>query len=173
MDESNRVDALTRAIRAVAADEARLTASPIVEQRLIAEVRSIAAARRRRMRALSMAIAAMFLIAAAVSGWWARARRSGAPTNASSRAASAGEVATTFLPLTYSGVPITSGQIVRLEVPRAALASFGLAPVESLDAPSSGTVLADVLVGEDGLARAVRFVRAADRSAQQQQEQKP
>ena len=37
-----------------------------------------------------------------------------------------------------------------------ALASFGLA---SIDAGSSANVLADVLVGDDGLARAVRFVR--------------
>ena len=71
------------------------------------------------------------------------------------------EAATAFLPLAYSGVPATNAQLVRLEVPRAALASFGLAPIETLAAPLSDTVPADVLVGEDGLARAIRFVRPA------------
>lgn len=71
------------------------------------------------------------------------------------------EAATAFLPLIYSNVPITNGQVVRMEVPRTALASFGLASIDVRDGASAGTVLADVLVGEDGLARAVRFVRAA------------
>ena len=78
---------------------------------------------------------------------------------------SAREVTTEFLPLLYSSVPASHVQMVRLAVPRAALASFGLAPLEALDRASTGTVLADVLVGDDGLARAVRFVRpAADQS---------
>ena len=54
---------------------------------------------------------------------------------------------------------MSDGQIVRLEVSRAALASFGLTPIDALDGSASGTALADVLVGADGLARAVRFVR--------------
>jgi hypothetical protein len=66
------------------------------------------------------------------------------------------EVVTDFMPLTYGTLPVAGGQIVRLSVPRSALASFGLASEESM---SAGTVLADVIVGDDGLARAVRFVR--------------
>lgn len=93
------------------------------------------------------------------------ARRSGGTGTAAGvpagSAATSGMVATGFLPLTYSRVPVMDGQIVRLEVPRAALASFGLASIEQLDRGSAGTVLADVLVGQDGLARAVRFVRPA------------
>ena len=71
--------------------------------------------------------------------------------------------ATAFMPLVYSALPYTNAHIVRLEVPRAALKHFGLAPAESpagASPVSRDTVLADVLVGEDGLARAVRFVRA-------------
>ena len=83
-------------------------------------------------------------------------------------AASAQEVATEFLPLLYSSVPATNMRMVRLAVPRAALASFGLTPLESLDRASTGTVLADVLVGDDGLARAVRFVRPATDQEHQQ-----
>ena len=57
--------------------------------------------------------------------------------------------------------PLTDGHIVRMEVPRAGLVAFGLEP---RDLPTErSTVLADVLVGEDGLARAVRFVRAVNR----------
>jgi hypothetical protein len=50
-----------------------------------------------------------------------------------------------------------------MEVPRTALASFGLASPDMQSGSSSRTVLADVLVGEDGLARAVRFVRPVRR----------
>jgi hypothetical protein len=64
--------------------------------------------------------------------------------------------ATGFFPLFYASVPASSTQVIRMEVPRAALAQFGL---DSADANVNGTVLADVLVGDDGLARAVRFVR--------------
>jgi hypothetical protein len=45
-----------------------------------------------------------------------------------------------------------------MEVPRASLAQFGLASAHDVDR-MTGTVIADVLVGDDGLARAVRFVR--------------
>jgi len=64
------------------------------------------------------------------------------------------------MPLTYSGVPISGGQVVRLEVPRTALAAFGLT-ADAQTAPSTDTVLADVVVGDDGLARAVRFVHSS------------
>ena len=67
------------------------------------------------------------------------------------------EVATEFLPLPYYHVPMNTGSTVRIKVPATALVSFGLAPSDFRE--GDGTVLADVLVGEDGLARAVRFVR--------------
>jgi hypothetical protein len=169
MDESNDNDrALTAALRGVAEDDARLGASASVEHRLRAVVRSIAA-RRRRTAIASAAIAAALLIALAVPAWRVAAGRMKiVPTHGGSgdfRPAVPGEVATAFLPLIYSGVPMTDGQVVRLVVPRAALASFGLAPFDTVD---SGTVMADVIVGEDGLARAVRFVRPARRAAQEQ-----
>jgi hypothetical protein len=83
---------------------------------------------------------------------------------------SVGEVATAFLPLAYSAVPVGDAQIVRMQLPRAALRSFGLAPADLLDgSAATGTVPADVLVGEDGLARAVRFIRVTKRSSQIQE----
>ena len=52
--------------------------------------------------------------------------------------------------------PMDRGQLVRVQVPRMAMRNAGF-PVreERLNEP----VLADVLVGEDGTARGIRFVK--------------
>jgi hypothetical protein len=67
------------------------------------------------------------------------------------------EVATEFFPLTSSSELSTmeSGQLVRVLLPRNAMASYGL-PVnqERIDQP----VTAQVLIGQDGVARAIRFL---------------
>ena len=73
------------------------------------------------------------------------------------------ESTTDFFPLSYSDdqKPVESGkvirvQVIRVQMPRPALIAFGLpVNIESADVP----VKADLLVGEDGLARAIRFVR--------------
>ena len=68
------------------------------------------------------------------------------------------EIATEFMPLGYLNPRSLQdgGQIVRVEVPRTTLASFGL-PVnmERFDEK----VKADILFGVDGRARAIRFVQ--------------
>jgi hypothetical protein len=68
------------------------------------------------------------------------------------------EVTTDFLPLVQAldSQPLESGQLIRVEMPRSTLASFGL-PInpERANVP----VKADVLLAEDGSARAIRFVR--------------
>ena len=69
-----------------------------------------------------------------------------------------GEYASDFIPLTYGGVqnPMDSGEVIRMQMPRSALIAFGLpVNVEHADAP----VKAELLLGEDGMARAIRFVR--------------
>jgi hypothetical protein len=69
-----------------------------------------------------------------------------------------GEYATDFFSLSYGGVqkPMESGEVIRLRMPRSALIAFGLpVDVEHADAP----VKAELLLGEDGMARAIRFVR--------------
>jgi len=161
-DREDRDGALTRALRALAEDDDSAGASPAVEARLLAEVRSIAA-RHSRPNWTFGAIAAALVLAVALPVWqlrnYAPVRRVAGPERTDRR-----EVATAFLPLMYGNVPVTNAQIVRMRVPRRALASFGLAPSGSTDA---GSVLADVLVGEDGLARAVRFVRTAPFQEQQ------
>lgn len=68
------------------------------------------------------------------------------------------EVATRFMPLDYAG-PINlqdGGQLVRVELPRSAMLNLGL-PV-NMDRYGE-RVKADVFVGADGLARAIRFVQ--------------
>lgn len=67
------------------------------------------------------------------------------------------EIATDFIPLTYGDPNVGSdAQMVRVELPRSAMASFGL-PVNMDRADQR--VKADVLLGSDGLARAIRFVQ--------------
>jgi len=164
MAEADHTPALTAALRAIADEDAQLGASPEIEARLLADVRGIAAARRRRQRIAALAIAAALLLALAVPAWRTRTRP---PTNfALSVNMRVEEVTTAFLPLPYGSVPASRVHVVRLAVPRAALASFGLMPRESVNRTSTETVVADVLVGEDGLARAVRFVRAATEQEQ-------
>jgi len=68
------------------------------------------------------------------------------------------EIATDFIPVTYGGAAnlADGGRMVRVELPRSAMASFGL-PV-NMDRANE-KVKADVLMGVDGLAHAIRFVR--------------
>ena len=66
------------------------------------------------------------------------------------------EIATDFILLTYDGEVGSEAQLVRMELPRSAMASFGL-PVNMDRADQR--VKADVLLGADGLARAIRFVQ--------------
>jgi hypothetical protein len=68
------------------------------------------------------------------------------------------EYATDFVPLSYGGVqkPMESGEVIRLEMPRSALIAFGLpVNIDRADTP----VKAELLLGEDGMARAIRFLR--------------
>ena len=68
------------------------------------------------------------------------------------------EIATDFIPLGYMNAAHfqDGGRIVRVELPRSALANFGL-PV-NMDRYHE-KVKADVLYGTDGLAHAIRFVQ--------------
>ena len=68
------------------------------------------------------------------------------------------EIATDFIPLSYMSAASLQdgGQIIRVQVPRAALANFGV-PV-NMDRYNE-RVKADVLFGVDGRAQAIRFVQ--------------
>jgi hypothetical protein len=70
----------------------------------------------------------------------------------------AAEITTAFIPLMHGDDLnlMESGQMVRVELPRSALISFGL----PMDMERAGErIKADVVLGNDGLARAIRFVR--------------
>jgi hypothetical protein len=158
----NQRSSLTAALRALAeSDAASMAASLLVEARLREQVRSIGRSRRQRIYATAACLAAASILAIALPQW-IDAPPAPMPSSDQTSAAEIAlptEMATAFFPLAYSAAGTTTGQIVRLEVPRAALASFGLAPRDVGETEEPGTVLADVFVSDDGLARAVRFVR--------------
>jgi len=80
------------------------------------------------------------------------------PATTSDNVARNDETVTDYIPLTYlaDATAVESGTVLRVELPPSALIAVGLpAPVERSDS----RVKADVVVGDDGVARAVRFVR--------------
>lgn len=149
---------LDSVLRELAQDDARHGTSVDVQARLLSEVRSIAARRRRRLyRAIALTV-----VAASVVGVLIVIPRSTPPGSSpiASPAPELREVATAFLPLPGATASPAEAYVVRLELPRAALVSVGLDQTTGalISSRSANTVLADLLVGEDGLARAVRFV---------------
>ena len=167
-DQVEQERALADWLRQVADADATSGASPGVRERLLEEVR--ARSRSRRVAALKMyALAAGLVIATALPVWQLTTRPSieGSPSVVTIPSGDT-EVATAFYPLAYGAVPVTHGNIVRVAVSPAAVAALG---VETIGVNTSPTdvLLADVVVGEDGLARAVRFVRTQARNGLQEQ----
>lgn len=71
------------------------------------------------------------------------------------------EVTTDYYALVAGGdlAPVDGGQVVRMRVPRASLATLGF----HMDADrDDDQVTADIVVGNDGIARAIRFVQTID-----------
>ena len=88
-------------------------------------------------------------------------RQSAVPRPASppvSANTSGARIASSFVPVPFSGglAPGDSALIIRVQVPRSALAELGY-PVD--ESQGSGLVQADLVVGEDGWPHAVRIVR--------------
>jgi hypothetical protein len=172
-DQIDQEHALAEWLREIADADTTTGASPAVRERLLEEVR--AQRRARRVAALEMyALAAGLVIATALPVWQLTTRLS---TESSSVAGSSprggttnggdAEVATAFYPLAYGAVPVTQGNIVRVAVSPAAVAALGVEPIGG-NTSSTDVLLADVVVGEDGLARAVRFVRTPVRYSVQE-----
>lgn len=87
-----------------------------------------------------------------------RSRSQHSKTRIANNPAPQREVATEFIPVMYGqGLPpIEGGRLIRVQLPRSALWSFGL----PMNVDRAGSrITADVLVGNDGMARAVRFVQ--------------
>ena len=156
---------LTAGLRAVAEDDERFGSSSAVGLRLLAEVQAIAETKRRRTLVFALSAAAAVLIAILVPAWRLWQSAADQPQQADAPVITR-ELVTEFFPLGYSNVPARGGYVVRMQVPRSALASFGITPIGSDVSPSG--VLADVVIGDDGLARAVRFVRVINSDGQEQ-----
>lgn len=65
------------------------------------------------------------------------------------------EIKTDFIPLTYAQTP-SSGQILRVKVPGSMMVDLGV--VSNVAKPTS-LVDAEVVVGDDGMTHAIRFIR--------------
>jgi hypothetical protein len=162
---------LNASLRALARADRENGAAAGVRTRLLQEVRTLGAARRRTI--LKSAILITIVSMATVVPVWQLAMLE-KPLRQSARfgegaTALESELVTAFYPLEYSTVPISGGRLVRMEVPPSALEAFGLSEAtEVRDRTASNRLLADVLVGDDGLARAVRFVRLPRRESQQE-----
>jgi hypothetical protein len=142
---------LRNALRELADDEESLGASSTVEARLRRHVRELAPVTRRRWPTY---IAAAALVGLFVAVW--RLMPAEPPSRVRSSIPSDIEAEVEeFLPLPYAHLPTSDGQVIRIAVSRESLVSFGLTP-GSPDSPDA--VLADVFVGDDGIARAVRFI---------------
>ena len=150
---------LREALAATADSDRTRGASTRVEQQLRATVRANRAATDRRTQIVWLAAAAAIIIAVTSVRWQMSQSDAGqleaGPASRGPAYASgpADAVPADFIPLRYANVPVRNGQIVQIAVPASALASFGLQPTGG----GGGAVNAEVFVGEDGLARAVRF----------------
>jgi hypothetical protein len=82
---------------------------------------------------------------------------SAGPLTAAAGGDDGGEIVTEFMPVGYGSnlIPMDGAQMLRIKLPRSAMLSYGL-PVnpDRVDEPIS----ADLVVGNDGVARAIRFV---------------
>jgi hypothetical protein len=171
-DQVEQERALLEWLRHVADADAASGASPAVRDRLFEEVR--ARRRLRRVAAIKMyALAAGLVIATALPVWQLTTRPAVEETpRAVTIPSGDAEVATAFYPLAYGAVPVTRANIVRVAVSPTAVAALGVEPLGGNTSPAD-VLLADVVVGEDGLARAVRFVRTLPRPTSSVQEQQP
>lgn len=109
-------------------------------------------ARSRRMRIYAVATAAC-LIAALTWFMTSPTAERVPPSDESYQAFTAGFVPT---PYAESGVPIEEAVIVRVQLPRSELGRLGV-PLTASAGPN-GKVSADLLIGQDGITRAVRIV---------------
>jgi hypothetical protein len=152
-----------RAISAALLSLARSVEEPVtdpdVERTLLAAFDSAWATRPSQVpwnRWRRLAAAALLLLAATLT-WTIANRLVGSPASApaASGPAVADLPATEFIPWPgASSLPtFESGQLMRMDLPASVAVSLGLAP----PAPQTGVVRADILVGQDGFARAVRL----------------
>ena len=154
MDTPNDMRRLDEVLRAMAADDGGLGSSAGVEDRLRAEVRGLARARHRSRMTFTALAAGLTLVLTVPLALMLR--QPAADANHEPSVSTRSEQP--FLATPYAGSFTGEGQIVRLEVPATTLRAFGVAAPVGRDQRGDARVLADVLIGEDGVARAIRFV---------------
>jgi hypothetical protein len=152
--ELAQLRAAVRAVEAPAIDEAALRARFREARQQLAQ--NAAAERAGRLRRLPLAAAAA--VALAVGGVLAAVVLRGehaVPVRVAAEEPVAVPVPSAFQPLPNSPSlsPSSSYNVVRVRIP---LSAFAVVP----GTDGGGTIEADVLVGEDGLARAIRFNEA-------------
>ena len=139
---------LSRSLGELAAADAETEAPPALKARLRRELRG----RRRDARSRRRLPAWAWPLAAAAAGlalWSALAKRPARAGDARVRDAE-------FRPLFYGGLDdVDSYQVVRVELSRSALLGLGYAVDAGFGARA---VSADVVVGQDGVARGIRLV---------------
>ncbi len=103
------------------------------------------------------AAAAVLVMVLGLAAAWRTIRAQ--PGAGAAPASQAQEDGTAFVPWPGAAAlpDFESGQLVRTELPPSVLPLLGF---EMTDAPADGHVVADVLYGQDGLARAVRLVKS-------------
>ena len=179
-------DRALQALRALAESDLGAQASPALEARLLSEFRSRRRARRLYHWPAIAAVAAGVFIAvfllvhrapkstasvSAVPTFAPKSFTDQAPARltmpvaaprkmnrkfAAVRQPERREVVTEFFPLVSPAPPFERGQMLRVQLPAAAMRTVGL-PVR--EEHMADPIQADVLVGEEGMARAIRFVR--------------
>jgi hypothetical protein len=142
---------LDRRLAELARADAGAEAPPRVEAALKERLRRLR--RARRWPALAGAGAAALGVAL-----WLLAPGAAPPVVV--RAPAVGRLPASFLPIGTFPSDLEHGQIVRVEVPAGLVVSFGWPLPPEDDRPRA----ADVLLGEDGVARAIRFLPASLRT---------
>ena len=160
---------LSRAFTEVVGSFGTENAPPRVEKTLLAAFRQTTPAAISRSRGTAWgwnrwavnAVAASALIATAVAVlWMAPEPQNNVPAEGTAEPLAAAATVADFLPLLYAEPikPWEHGRVVRVRLPGSALVHFGL-PMNM--ATASQLVDANVLLGEDGMARGVRLVTTA------------
>jgi hypothetical protein len=157
-------------LRALAADDAGKGASAIVRTRLLEELRSLRRQRRRGFVKTLIAGGALTLMTTGLLWYLAAARFPGQSMETRKVESSVEEMYTAIFPLPYSTVPMIGGRVVRLTVQPDTMTRFGLEQQRADDVSPSQIIFADVIVGDDGLARAVRFVRQRTKEISKKEE---
>ena len=178
----NSEDRVLAALKALAQEDRECEAPARVEPRLRAAFRRKHTIRQWRF-ASAMAVAVVAMAVMVVVGVAARGRRPAqppvgvavaepaareatispgreparpVPAMQAARSTAPREVATEFFPLVDVAPPFESGELLRVIVPASTMRSVGLPVREDRWAEP---VQADILVGQEGIARAIRFVR--------------